>query len=137
MSKAPFRPKVTGKIAFFFGPVASALVSVINLRPTGHPLKAKRVLLRTLGGAGVLAATLVVIPDVLGCAVGLGAEIAFYKIYPGLRERQFEGWQAANPDIQPLNGWKAIGWGFVGLVIFLAIISAVAFPLFLLFPSLG
>jgi len=137
MPKAPFRPKVAGKIAFFFGPVAGALVTVINLRRTGYPLKAKRVLLWTLVGAAVLAAILVVIPDVFGRLVGLGAEFAFYKIYPDLQEKEFDGWQSANPDIQPLNGWKSLGWGFAGLVIFLAIFFVVAFPLFLLFPSLG
>ena len=137
MSKAPFRPKVAGKIAFFFGPVAGALVTVINLRRTGYPLKAKRVLLWTLVGAAVLAAILVVIPNIFGRVVGLAAEFAFYKIYPDLQEKEFDGWQSANPDIQPLNGWKALGWGFAGLVIFLAIFFVVAFPFFLLFPSLG
>jgi hypothetical protein len=132
-----FRPKVAGKIAFFFGPVAGALVSVINLRRTGYPLKAKRVLLWTLVGAAGLAAIIIVIPDVLGRVVGLGAEIAFYKIYPGLQEKEFEAWQSANPDLQPLNGWKALGWGFAGLAIFVAIFFAVAVPLFLLFPKLG
>lgn len=137
MLKSPFRPKVAGKIAFFFGPVGGALVSVVNLKRTGHPLRAKRVLLWTLGGAAVLAAILIMIPDVAGRIVGLAAEIAFYKIYPRLQEREFDEWQSANPDLQPLNGWKAIGWGFAGLVIFLVIIFAVAVPLFLLFPSLA
>jgi hypothetical protein len=136
MRKAPFRPKVAGKIAFLFGPVAGALVSVINLRRTGYPLKAKRVLLWTLVGTVVFAAILILIPDALGRIVGIGAEIAFYKIYPGLQEREFDEWQSANPDLQPLNGWNAIGWGFAGMVIFLAIDFAVGIPLFLLFPSL-
>lgn len=38
-SKAPWRPKIAGRIAFFFGPVAGALVVVISLRRMGYPQK--------------------------------------------------------------------------------------------------
>jgi len=38
-SKAPWRPKVAGRIAFFFGPVAGALVVAISLRRMGVPTK--------------------------------------------------------------------------------------------------
>ncbi len=136
MLKPPYRPKVAGKIAFFFGPVAGALVSVINLRRFGSPLKATRVLRWTLLGAVALAALLIIIPDFLGRLVGLGAEIAFYMIYPGLQEREFDEWQAAHPEIEPLNGWKALGWGVLGLVIFGIIIVLVGIVLSLLLPSL-
>src|SRR5712691_4940634 len=76
--KPPFRPKVAGRIAFFFGPVAGALVSVISLRRMGFPLKAKRALVWTLLATAVLAAVLLATPDVYGRAIGFGAEISFY-----------------------------------------------------------
>jgi hypothetical protein len=60
-------------IAFFFGPVAGALVSVISLRRMGFPLKAKRALLWTLLATAVLAAVLLATPDVYGRAIGFGA----------------------------------------------------------------
>jgi hypothetical protein len=135
MTKAPFRPKVAGRIAFFFGPLAGALISVINLRRFGYPVKAKRVFFWTLVGAAALAVVFLLIPDVLGRVVGLAAEIAFYQVYPRLQEKEFGEWQAAHPNIEPLNGWKAIGWGFTGLILFVGVLIVVAYPLSLLLPS--
>ena len=54
-SKAPWRPKVAGRIAFFFGPVAGALIVVASLRRMGHPQSAKKVLLLALGIAAAEA----------------------------------------------------------------------------------
>src|SRR6185437_15006145 len=50
-AKAPWRPKVAGIIAFFFGPMAGALVVVSSLRRMGHQDRAKRVMLLALAGA--------------------------------------------------------------------------------------
>lgn len=136
MNKAPYRPAIAGRIAFFFGPVAGAIISVINLRRFGYPLKAKRVFLWTLVAAVAVAAVLILLPDLLGRVFGLAAEFTFYKVYAALQEKEFAEWQTAHPDIQPLNGWGAIGWGFVGLVLFVAIFFIVAFPLAIFFPSL-
>jgi hypothetical protein len=97
MTKAPFRPKVAGRIAFFFGPLAGALISVINLRRFGYPVKAKRVFFWTLVGAAALAVIFLLIPDVLGRVVGLAAEIAFYQVYPRLQEKSLE---SGKPPIQ-------------------------------------
>lgn len=135
MLKAPFRPQVAGRIAFFFGPMAGALVSVISLRRMGHPLRAKRILRWTLLVAAMLAVLLILTPDILGRALGLGAEIAFYLTFPGLQKSEFAEWQAAHPDLEPSNGWKALGWGFVGALLFVAVLFAVAFPIALIFPS--
>jgi hypothetical protein len=137
LPRLPYRPKVAGKIAFFFGPVAGALVSVINLRRFGYPLKAKRILLWTLLAAAVLSVVFIVTPDILGRFIGLGAEIAFYKVYPPLQEKEFDEWQSAHSDLAPMNGWKALGWGFAGLGLFFVIFMAVAFALGMIFPSLG
>jgi len=76
-SKAPWRPKVAGRIAFFFGPVAGALVVVVSLRRMGHPQSAKKVLLLALGMAAAEAVIIFFIPDALARLVGFGAEIAF------------------------------------------------------------
>ena len=103
----------------------------------GLPLKAKRVLLWTLLAAAVLAAILQATPDIYGRAVGFGAEISFYLFYPRLQEAEYAAWQSAHADIEPSNGWRAMGWGIVGLVLFLAIFIAVAIPMSILFPSIG
>jgi hypothetical protein len=133
--KRPFRPHVAGRIAVFFGPVAGALVSVISLRRMGLPLKAKRTLRWTLLATAVLAAVLLATPDVYGRVIGLGAEISFYLFYPRLQEVEYAAWQSANTDIEPSNGWGAVGWGIVGLVLFFVIFIVVAIPMSILFPS--
>jgi len=75
-SKAPWRPKVAGRIAFFFGPVAGALVVAISLRRMGYQQNAKKVVLLALGAAAAEAAILIFIPDVLSRPVGFGAELS-------------------------------------------------------------
>jgi hypothetical protein len=135
MLKAPFRPQVAGRIAFFFGPIAGALVSVVSLRRMGHPLRAKRIFLWTLLAAAILAVVLMLTPDLLGRALGLATEIAFYLILPSLQDREFAEWQAAHSGIQPSNGWKALRWGFAGLLLVLFVFFLVAFTIALVFPS--
>lgn len=135
MTKAPYRPKAAGRIAFFFGPVAGALVTVVNLRRYGYPLKAKRVLSWTLLAAALLSVVLLLIPDVLSRVIGLIAEFTAYKVYSGLQEKEFEEWQTSHPDIEPRSGWGALGWGVAGLLLFLGIIFAVGFALALFVPS--
>jgi hypothetical protein len=136
MSKAPFGPKVAGRIAFFFGPIAGALVSVVSLRRMGFPLRSKRILLWTLLAAVVLAVVLILIPDALGRVVGLAAEILFYLIYPRLQEAEFAQWQNGHPGMQPSSGWGALGWGFAGLLLFVVVGFLTVFLLMILFPSL-
>jgi hypothetical protein len=121
ISKPPWRPKVAGRIAFFFGPVAGALVVASSLRRMGYQQRAKKVMFLALGAAAVEAAILFFIPEALARLVGFGAEIAFLLVFPVLMEGQFTEWQAAHPDVSPSSGWSAIGWGLVGTVLFLVI----------------
>lgn len=132
----PFRPKVAGRIGFWFGPIAGAFVSVVSLRRTGHPLRARQVLRFTMAIAVVLSLVLVVLPDALARLFGLAAEITFYSVYPKLQEDEFAIWQTANPGVEPSNGWKALGWGFLGLVLFFVIGTLVLLPIAMLFPGL-
>jgi hypothetical protein len=128
MHKPPFRPGVAGRIAFFFGPIAGALVSVISLRRMGYPVKAKRVFLWTLVAASILAIALILTPDIFGRVIGFAAEIAFYMILPRLQENEFAEWQAIHIDPEPSNGWNAVGWGFAGLILFLLVLSCFLSP---------
>ena len=136
MLKPPFHPRVAGRIAFWFGPIAGALVSVVSLRRTGHPLRARQVLRWTIAIAAVLAYILIILPDGLGRLFGLIAEITFYSVYPRLQEDEFATWQTANPSSQPANGWGALLWGFVGVLLFFTVILLVAIPLAFFFPWL-
>jgi len=136
MSKPPFEPSVAGRIAFFFGPIAGALVSVVSLRRSGHPLRSGKILRWTLLVAAVMAVAILLLPDALGRLFGIAAEITFYSVYPRLQKQEFDLWQSANPGLLPLNGWRAIGWGFLGLFLFFAIAMVIIIPLMMLFPSL-
>jgi hypothetical protein len=136
MGKPPFEPKVAGRIAFFFGPIAGALVSVISLRRAGYPLRSGKILRWTLLVSAAMALVLVILPDALGRLFGLAAEITFYSVYPRLQQKEFYEWQGAHPEILPSNGWGAIGWGVLGVALFFVVAMAVIIPLMILFPSL-
>ena len=126
-SKAPWRPKVAGRIAFFFGPVAGALIVVVSLRRMGQQQSAKKVLLLALGVAALEAVIIFFIPDVLSRLVGFGAEIAFLLIFPVFMEKEFSEWQATHPSTAPSNGWSAIWWGLVGT----AVLALIVFVMFI------
>jgi hypothetical protein len=133
--KPPWRPKVAGRIAFFFGPVAGALVVASSLRRMGYQQRAKKVVLLALGAAAIEAAILFFIPEALARLVGFAAEIAFLLVFPVFMEGQFAEWQAAHPGASPSSGWSAIGWGLVGTVLFLVIAFLVFFGLSPLLPD--
>jgi FtsH-binding integral membrane protein len=132
----PFEPAVAGRIAFFFGPIAGALVSVISLRRTGYPLRARQVLRWTIAVAAVMSLVLILLPDGLGRLFGFVAEITFYSVYPKLQKDEFAIWQTANPGVEPSNGWKALGWGFLGLLLFFVVGLLILIPLATFFPEL-
>lgn len=90
----------------------------------------------TILASAALALVLILVPDIAARAVGLAAEITFYKIYSALQQKEFEQWQEANVGVEPLSGWRAIGWGVVGLFLFFLVFFLVAIPLGHFFPSL-
>jgi hypothetical protein len=126
MPKPPFRPKVAGRIGFWFSIFAGALVSVISLRRMGHPQKAKKVMWISLLIGTVTAAVLILIPDAFGRLVGLGLEVVWYVVFPKIQDREFDQWVATHNVVAPSNGWKAMGWGFLGLVLFFVIFIAIS-----------
>jgi hypothetical protein len=132
----PFQPAVAGRIAFFFGPIAGALVSVVSLRRTGHPMRARQVLRLTIAVAAIMAIILILLPDGLSRLFGFVAEIMFYTVYPRLQKDEFAIWQTANPGVEPSNGWKALGWGVLGALLFFVIVILIAILLATLFPGL-
>jgi hypothetical protein len=134
-SKAPWRPKVAGRIAFFFGPVAGALVVVVSLRRMGHPQSGKKVLRLALGMAAAEAVIMFFIPDALARRVAFGAEIAFLLIFPVFMENEFSEWQRAHPSALPSNGWNAIGWGLVGAAMLVIIFFLIFIGLAALSPA--
>lgn len=136
LGKPPFDPKVAGRIAFFFGPIAGALVSVVSLRRAGYPLRSGRILRWTVLVSAVMAVVLVLLPDAFGRLFALTAEMTFYSVYPRLQQHEFNEWQGAHTEILPSSGWGAIGWGVLGVILFLVVAMAVIIPLMILFPSL-
>lgn len=135
ISKPPWRPKAAGVIAFFFGPVAGALVVASSLRRMGYQARATKVMRLALAVAAVEGVILFFIPEVLAKLVGFSGEIAFLLIFPAFMQAQFHEWQAAHPGDSPSNGWSAIGWGLVGVVLLFVILLLVYFGLYLLLPG--
>ena len=129
LSQPPWRPKVAGRIAFWFGPIAGALIVIISLRRMGHRERARKVLFLALGLATAEAVILFFVPDAIGRFVGLGAEIAFRVIFPPYMEKEFDEWEATHASVNPANGWRAVAWGLPGVILFLALIFLVLFVL--------
>ncbi len=134
-AKAPWRPKVAGRIAFWFGPVAGAMVVATSLRRMGHQESARKVMLLAFGVAVIEVVILLVVSDGVGTLVGLGGHIGFLLLFPPLMEKEFKQWQGAHPDAEPSSGWKAIGVGLIGTVIFGAIAFVGALALGAVFPD--
>jgi hypothetical protein len=88
--------------------------------------KATKVFWLTLLASLLFAVVLILVSDALGRVVGLGVEGGFYFLFPRIQDREFEEWQAAHQDTEPSSGWKALGWGALGLILFLVI--AIAAP---------
>lgn len=126
MPKPPFRPQAAGTIAFFFSIVSGAIVSAVSLRRMGHSQKAKKVIWITLLGAMVVGTVIIAIPDVLGRILGFCLEIVWYFVFPRIQDQEFRQWESTHNGIAPSSGWKAVGWGFVGLAVFFAIIMIMA-----------
>jgi len=136
MSTAPpWRPKAAGRIAFFFGPVAGALVVAISLRRMGYEQIAKKVVLLALGVTAAEVGILLLIPELLSRFVAFGAHVVFLFIFPVLIEKEFGEWQATHPNAMPSNGWNAIGWGLIGNVLYFVIAFLVLLGLSALLPS--
>ena len=121
MPRAPWRPRTAGRIAFFFGPFAGAHIVAISLRRMGHQQTAKKVIFLALGFAVVEATILFFIPETLTGLVGFGAEIAFLLVFPVFMENEFRQWEASHPGAVPSTGWRAIGWGILGSVVFVVV----------------
>jgi hypothetical protein len=67
-----------GRVAFFFGPVAGALIVAISLRRMSYERTAKKVMLLALAAAVAEAVILFFIPDALSRLVGFGSELRSY-----------------------------------------------------------
>jgi len=133
--KPPWRPKTAGRIAFFLGPFAGALIVTMSLRRMGQPQAARKAMLFALGLATIMGVILFFVPDAVGRVVGLGVEAASLLFFPGLMEKEFIAWQAAHPASTPANGWLAIGWGLIGAPMLFVVLFLVFLPLMLLFPG--
>ena len=134
--KPPWRPKVAGRIAFFFGPVAGAQVAAISLRRMGYREKAGKALRLAFAIAAAEGVVLFFLPDALTRLVGLIGEIVFLLTFPKLMENEFEDWQGANPDVSPSSGWNAIGWGILGILVFFVVAVAAMTVLAIVFGLL-
>ena len=74
-----------------------------------------------------LATVLILTPELLSRILGLAAEASAYATFQRVQSGDFSEWQAANPDLSPSSGWKAIGAGIAGFILFVLIAFLVAF----------
>jgi hypothetical protein len=129
-TKPPWKPRVSGRMGFWFGPLAGGIVAFVNLRRLGARRKANLTLLSTLATLILVLVILIyVIPynllRILDKFIVLGIEVAGFKIFPSIQSKDFETWQVNHPGANTANGWKAMGWGILGLLSYFALIVLV------------
>ncbi len=133
-NKPPWRPKVSGYVAFVLGPIAGALVAAASFRSMGQPRKAQQRLLYTLLlTAAFLIPFLLAIPAdaPIKKFILLAVEGAGYSVFPSLVREEYVKWKAVNSDVKPRNDYASIGWGIVGAFIYLTMAVLIdAFRLF-------
>ncbi|HET9792787.1 MAG TPA: hypothetical protein VFR08_15945 [Candidatus Angelobacter sp.] len=134
-SKPPWRPKTAGWIAFWFGPVAGALVVAASLRRIGHEQRARKVMILAFVAGIAEVAILSFVPEGVGHVLGFAGHIGFLLLFPPLMEAEFNGWQAAHEAVEPANGWKALGWAIGGAVAIFAIAFIMEIGLSFLLPG--
>jgi Flp pilus assembly protein TadD len=122
--KPPWKPKVSGVIAVLFGPLAGALVALVNLKRLGEGHKGRSVLGWTIAATVPLVAALIYLPGGVSKVVGLAVQGTGAGLFPWLQKRAFERWQQANPGAAHANEWKSAGWGLLGMVFSLVVFAA-------------
>ena len=119
--KAPWRPKVAARIGFFLGPIAGALVVAASLRRMGLPDKAKKTVTYTvLLCIAFLIPWLLLVPEDAGInkLILVAIEGASYTVFPSILREDYLNWRTAHPSVPARNGWAAVGWGILGLLIY-------------------
>jgi hypothetical protein len=127
-SKAPWRPKVSGYIAFFLGPVAGAFVAAASLRRMGESRKARATLLYTLVlCVAFLVPFILLIPPGAGIKkiILLAVEGAGFSVFPSIVREEYAKWRPLNPNVKPRNDYLSIGWGILGLLVYVTMMAVV------------
>ena len=120
--KPPWRPKVAGYNALLLGPMAGALVAAVSLRRMGKTEKAQRVLVYS-----ALLCLAFLIPFLRGIPPGapmkkiilIAVEGAGFSVFPSLLREDYTDWRTAHLDIKQRNDYASVGWGLLGLVVYI------------------
>jgi hypothetical protein len=128
-SGPPWRPKVAGYAAFLLGPIAGALVAAASFRRMGQLEKAQKTVFYTL----LLCIAFLVVFELgmpadapIKKIIWLAVAGAGYSVFPSIVREDYLKWRAANPAAKPRNDWAAVGWGLLGVLIYLAIGALIA-----------
>ena len=127
-TKGPWRPKVSGYIALFLGPVAGALVAAASLRRMGQLRKARETLLYTLIlSVAFLVPFILFIPSGAGIKkiILIAVEGAGFSAFPSIVREEYMKWRPLNPDVKLRNDYLSIGWGILGIFIYVAMMALI------------
>jgi MFS family permease len=127
-NKPPWRPKVSGYVAFILGPVAGALVAAASFRSMGQRRKAQQTVFYT-----ILLCIAFLIPFILGIPagapikkiIGLAVEGAGYSVFPSVLREDYVKWKQTNPGVKPRNDYASIGWGVLGALMYLTMAALI------------
>jgi H+/Cl- antiporter ClcA len=134
VSTPPWSLWVVGSIGFLFGPVASALITYFNFKWMGKPDKANWTLGLTLIGVVIYSVILARSSANEAETMGefLGNAVSPF-LYPAIQWGDFKNWELN--ERETYNGWRSIGWGFLGMIIFL-LLSFIVFVFMYAFSSI-
>lgn len=120
--KSPWRPLVSGVAGFLLGPLAGGIIAFINFRRLHRPRAAAWTLGLTILGCaffGVLIAfSTAAASNGLGRLVG---NIISPFLFPFIQNKAFNEWTAAHPGVEPDKGWRSIGSGILGMILYFAL----------------
>ncbi len=120
ISPSPWSPYIPALIAFVLGIGGGVAVSYINLRRFG---KERVDTIFPLGGiAGVSLAISFLLPDSIPSFIGYLVIALIFFVY---QRNEFGKWQSNHQGTELDKWWTAIGWGFLGLVIYGTIITLI------------
>jgi choline-glycine betaine transporter len=115
-SKPPWMPYVPAIIAFFLGLGGAVVVSYINLKRLG---KERNEIILPLGGISFFC---LIFFYMLPNSLNILGYLVIAGIFYYYQEWEFTGWEESEQDAEPDKWWRAVGWGILGAIIYLAVV---------------
>ena len=118
LDRSPIRPIIAGLLGLLFTPMASMLITYVNLRRMGYKRKAQLVIRITV----VVYYVYIIIFQHIHWTWRGPVSLAVFLlclpfVFPNLQRKEYLAWKVANPDKKPESWVKGIKWGILGWIV--------------------